>query len=189
MCESMADSVGSGANGNELWKLVVVRSLFARCGSSSCLVSPAVVGQQCDHCEGSVFYFKKRWKIVMMRPRLIEVMAPSLLGVSDLKMASLLSSQASRKLSCAVLEYWWFSRQKRQLTCQCQVTYRTFSAICALFRILMGYACALCIFAGPVYHRLGYPLVPPLLHMLNLCVGDNLDGFVTRHIGQCMKFG
>ena len=39
----------------------------------------------------------------MMRPRLIEVMAPSLLGVSDLKTASFLSSQASRKLSCAVL--------------------------------------------------------------------------------------
>ena len=27
------------SNGNELWDLVVVRNLFARCGSSSCLVS------------------------------------------------------------------------------------------------------------------------------------------------------
>lgn len=54
---------------------------------------------------------------------------------------------------------------------------------------LMGYARALCIFAGPVYHHLGYPLVPPLLYMLNLCVVDNLDGIVARHIGQCTKFG
>ena len=29
------------SNGNKLWKLVVVRNLFARCGSSSCLVSTA----------------------------------------------------------------------------------------------------------------------------------------------------
>ena len=34
------------SNGNELWKLVVVRNLFARCGSSSCLVSTAAVRQQ-----------------------------------------------------------------------------------------------------------------------------------------------
>ena len=34
------------SNGNELWDLVVVRNLFARCGSSSCLVSTAAVGQQ-----------------------------------------------------------------------------------------------------------------------------------------------
>ena len=31
------------SNGNELWDLVVVRNLFARCGSFSCLVSTAVV--------------------------------------------------------------------------------------------------------------------------------------------------
>ena len=41
------------SNGNELWKLVVVRNFFARCGSSSCLVSPAVVGQQSVDCEGA----------------------------------------------------------------------------------------------------------------------------------------
>ena len=34
------------SNGDELWDLVVVRNLFTRCGSSSCLVSTAAVGQQ-----------------------------------------------------------------------------------------------------------------------------------------------
>ena len=34
------------SNGNELWDLVVVRNIFARCGSSSCLISTAAVGQQ-----------------------------------------------------------------------------------------------------------------------------------------------
>ena len=58
------------SNCNELWDLVVVRNLFARCGSSSCLVSTAA-----DR-EGGVFYVKKKWKIVTTRPRLIEVMAP-----------------------------------------------------------------------------------------------------------------
>ena len=33
------------SNGNELWDWAVVRNLFARCGSSSCLVSTAAVGQ------------------------------------------------------------------------------------------------------------------------------------------------
>ena len=65
------------SSGNELWKLVVVRSLFARCGSFSCFVSTAAVGQQFVDREESVFYVKKKWKIVTMRPMLIEVMAPS----------------------------------------------------------------------------------------------------------------
>ena len=64
------------SNGNELWKLVVVRNLFARCGSSSCLVSTAAVGQQFVDREGGVFCVKKKWKIVTTRPMLIEVMAP-----------------------------------------------------------------------------------------------------------------
>ena len=64
------------SNGNELWNLVIVRNLFAKCGSSSCLVSTAAVGQQCVDREGSVFYVKKKWKIVTTRHRLIEVMAP-----------------------------------------------------------------------------------------------------------------
>ena len=64
------------SNGNELWDLVVVRNLFARCGSSSCLVSTAAVGQQFVDREEGVFYVKKKWKIVTTRPRLIEVMAP-----------------------------------------------------------------------------------------------------------------
>ena len=42
------------SNGNELWNLVVVRNLFARCGSSSCLVSTAAVGQQFVDCEVGV---------------------------------------------------------------------------------------------------------------------------------------
>ena len=63
------------SNGNELWDLVVVRNLFARCGTSSCLVSTAAVGQPFVDSEGSVFYVKK-WKIVTTRPKLIEVMAP-----------------------------------------------------------------------------------------------------------------
>ena len=64
------------SNGNELWDLVVVRNLFARCGGSLCLVSTAAVGQHSVDREGGVFYVKKKWKIVTMRPRLIEVMAP-----------------------------------------------------------------------------------------------------------------
>ena len=34
------------SKGNELRDLVVLRNLYARCGSSSCLVSTAAVGQQ-----------------------------------------------------------------------------------------------------------------------------------------------
>ena len=64
------------SNSNELWDLVVVRHLFARCGSSSCLVSTAAVGQKFVGREGGLFYVKKRWKIVTTRPRLIEVVAP-----------------------------------------------------------------------------------------------------------------
>ena len=64
------------SNGNELWDLVAVRNLFAMCGSSSCLVSTAAVGQQLVDRDGGVFYVKKKWKIVTTRPRLIEVMAP-----------------------------------------------------------------------------------------------------------------
>ena len=64
------------SNGNELRNLVVVRNLFPRCGSSSCSVSTAAVGQKFLDSEGFVFYVKKKWKIVTTRPRLIEVMAP-----------------------------------------------------------------------------------------------------------------
>ena len=52
--------IGSGfsrerSNGKELWILVVVRNLFARCGNSSCLVSTAAVGQQfCRSRKGRV---------------------------------------------------------------------------------------------------------------------------------------
>ena len=46
------------SNGNEFWDLVVVRNLVARCGSSSCLISTAAVGQQFVDREGSVFYVK-----------------------------------------------------------------------------------------------------------------------------------
>ena len=48
------------SNGNELWKLVVVRVLFARCGSFSCLVSTAAVGQQFVDREGGMFCVKKK---------------------------------------------------------------------------------------------------------------------------------
>ena len=44
------------SNGNELWNLVVARNLFARCGSSSCLVSTAAVGQQVVDSEGGVLF-------------------------------------------------------------------------------------------------------------------------------------
>ena len=45
--------------GNELWKsVVVVRNLFVRGGSSSCLVSTAAVGQQFVDREGGVFHVK-----------------------------------------------------------------------------------------------------------------------------------
>ena len=114
---------------------MVVRNLFARCGISSCLVSTAAVGQRFVDRERSVFYVKKKWKIVTTRPMLIEVMAPSVLGVSNLKTASFLSSQASRKLSCAVKRVLVVLLTERQLICQCQTTCRTFSAACARFRI------------------------------------------------------
>ena len=42
-------------NDNELWDSVVVRNLFVRCGSFSCLVSTAAVGQQFVDREGGVF--------------------------------------------------------------------------------------------------------------------------------------
>ena len=45
-------------NCNEFWDLVVVRNLFARSGSSSCLVCTAAVGQQFVDREGGVFYVK-----------------------------------------------------------------------------------------------------------------------------------
>ena len=56
------------SDGDVLWKLVVVRNLFARCGSSSCLVSTAAVGQQFVDREGGVSYVKKKWKILTTRP-------------------------------------------------------------------------------------------------------------------------
>ena len=40
------------SEGNELWDMVVLRNLFASCGSSSCLVSTAAVGQQFVDREG-----------------------------------------------------------------------------------------------------------------------------------------
>ena len=43
-------------NCNEFWDLVVVRILFARSGSSSCLVSTTAVEQQVVDREGGVFY-------------------------------------------------------------------------------------------------------------------------------------
>ena len=45
-------------NDNELWDSVVVRNLFARCGSFSCLVSTAAVGQEFVDRKGGVFYVK-----------------------------------------------------------------------------------------------------------------------------------
>ena len=45
-------------NCNEFWDLVVVRNLFARCGSFSCLVFTTAVGQQFVDREGGVFYVK-----------------------------------------------------------------------------------------------------------------------------------
>ena len=47
------------SNGNELENLVIVRNLFAKCGSSSCLVSTAAVGQQFVDRERGVFCVKK----------------------------------------------------------------------------------------------------------------------------------
>ena len=41
------------SNDNELWDSVVVRNLFARCGSFSCLVSTTAVGQQFVDREGA----------------------------------------------------------------------------------------------------------------------------------------
>ena len=81
------------SNSNGLWDLVVVRNLFARCGSSSCLVSTAAVGQQFLDREGSVFYVEKKWKIVTTRPRLVGVMGqyariPEHLGRADFRPCS-----------------------------------------------------------------------------------------------------
>ena len=50
------------SNGNELWNLEVVRNLFARCGSSSCLVPTAAVGQQFVDREEGVFYVRRSGK-------------------------------------------------------------------------------------------------------------------------------
>ena len=44
------------SNGNELWDLVVLRNPFARCGSSSCLVSTAAHEMQGSTCIGEQFY-------------------------------------------------------------------------------------------------------------------------------------
>ena len=63
-------------NDNEFRDLVIVRNFFAKCDTSSCLVSTAAVGQQFVDSEGSVSYVKKKLKIVTTRPKLIEVMAP-----------------------------------------------------------------------------------------------------------------
>ena len=63
-------------NDNEFLDLVFVRNFFAKCGTSSCLVSTAAVGQQFVDSEGGVCYVEKKWKIVTTRPKLIEVMAP-----------------------------------------------------------------------------------------------------------------
>ena len=58
-------AVGSGggfswnwSNDIELWDSTIVRNLFAKCGSSSCLVSTTVVEQQFVDREGGVFYVK-----------------------------------------------------------------------------------------------------------------------------------
>ena len=44
------------SNGNELWNLVVVWNLFARCGSSSCLISTAAVGQEFVDRGGACYF-------------------------------------------------------------------------------------------------------------------------------------
>ena len=55
----IADGFGwKWSNGNELWDLVVVRNLFARCGSFSSLVSTTAVGQQFVDREGGVFHVR-----------------------------------------------------------------------------------------------------------------------------------
>ena len=61
---------------DEFWDLVIVRNFFAKCGTSSCLVPTAAVGQQVVDSEKGVFYVQKKWKIVTTRLKLIEVMAP-----------------------------------------------------------------------------------------------------------------
>ena len=128
------------SNGNELWDLVVVRNLFERCGSSSCLVSTAAMGQHFID-RGGVFYVKKKWKIVTARPMLIEVIAPSVLGVSNLKM----SSQASRKLSCAVMSIGGPLDRK---TSDVPVPSHMQNILCYMCTIpnIVGYARVLCIF-------------------------------------------
>ena len=63
----MVVSVGNGTNDNEFWDLVIVRNFFAKCSTSSCLVSTAAVGQQFVDSEVGVFYVKKKWKIVTTR--------------------------------------------------------------------------------------------------------------------------
>ena len=50
------------SNANELWKLVVVRNLFARCGNFSCLVSTVAVRQQFVDCEGVCLTSRKSGK-------------------------------------------------------------------------------------------------------------------------------
>ena len=40
------------SNLNELWNLVIVKKFFAKCGTSSCFVSTAAVGQQFVDSEG-----------------------------------------------------------------------------------------------------------------------------------------
>ena len=83
--------------------------------------------------------------------------------------ASFLSSQASRKLSCAALSVGGSLDRK---TVEVPVPGHMQNILCFLCTVpnFMGYARALCIFAGPVCPHLGYPLVPPLLYMLNLFV-------------------
>ena len=63
-------------NDNDFWDLAIVRNFFAKCDTSSCLVSTAAVGQQFVDSEGCMSYVKKQMKIVTTRPKLIEVMAP-----------------------------------------------------------------------------------------------------------------
>ena len=67
-----AVQLGDGFNwkwsNGEFWKLVVVRNLLASCGSLSCSISTADVGQQFVDREGGVFFVKKKWKFVTTRP-------------------------------------------------------------------------------------------------------------------------
>ena len=72
---------------------MAVRNLFARSGSSSCLVSTAAVGQKFVDRKGGVFYAEKNWKIVTTQPRLVEDVAlcakiPEHLGPADFRPCS-----------------------------------------------------------------------------------------------------